>query len=63
MNLATILTANGPRTAVVDGQEVIDLSAVASGLPTDMVSLLEAGDGVFDRIRDAVRDAREHGDH
>ena len=54
MKLATILTGDGPRTAVVDGEEVIDLSAVASDIPTDMLSLLEAGDAVFDRIREAI---------
>jgi 2-keto-4-pentenoate hydratase/2-oxohepta-3-ene-1,7-dioic acid hydratase in catechol pathway len=54
MKLATIVTADGSRVAVVDGDEVIDVSAVASDLPTDMASLLEAGDVVVDRIREAV---------
>jgi 2-keto-4-pentenoate hydratase/2-oxohepta-3-ene-1,7-dioic acid hydratase in catechol pathway len=54
MRLATILTPDGPRAAVVDGEEVIDLSAVAPDLPTDMADLLAAGDGVLDRIRRAV---------
>jgi 2-keto-4-pentenoate hydratase/2-oxohepta-3-ene-1,7-dioic acid hydratase in catechol pathway len=54
VKLATILTHDGPRTAVVDGDEVIDLSTVASDIPTDMVRLLEAGDTVFDRIREAI---------
>ena len=54
MKLTTILTADGPRPAVVDGDELIDLSVVAPELPTDMVGLLEGGDPVLDRIREAV---------
>ena len=54
MKLATILSPDGPRAAVVDGDEVIGLSALASDIPTDMASLLEAGDAIFDRIREGV---------
>ena len=54
MKLATILTAGGPSAAVVDGDEAIDLAAVASDLPTDMLSLLESGDAVLDRVREGV---------
>ena len=54
MKLTTILTADGPRPAVVDGDELIELAAVAPELPTDMVGLLEGGDQVLHRIREAV---------
>jgi 2-keto-4-pentenoate hydratase/2-oxohepta-3-ene-1,7-dioic acid hydratase in catechol pathway len=54
MKLATILTADGPRPAVVEGDEVIDLAAVASDLPTDMLALLEGDDGTLDRVRRAA---------
>jgi 2-keto-4-pentenoate hydratase/2-oxohepta-3-ene-1,7-dioic acid hydratase in catechol pathway len=54
MKLATILTGDGPRAAVVDGDDVLELSAVAPELPTDMVGVLEGGAGALDRIREAV---------
>jgi 2-keto-4-pentenoate hydratase/2-oxohepta-3-ene-1,7-dioic acid hydratase in catechol pathway len=54
VKLATTQTPEGPRAAVVDGDEVIDLSTVAPDLPTDMVTLLEAGEAAFDRIREVV---------
>jgi 2-keto-4-pentenoate hydratase/2-oxohepta-3-ene-1,7-dioic acid hydratase in catechol pathway len=54
MKLATILTGDGPRAAVVDRDDVLELSAVAPELPTDMVGVLEGGAGALDRIREAV---------
>ena len=53
MKLVTFTHDGVTRIGVVDGEEVIDLSAAAPDLPTEMVALLEAGETALDTARGA----------
>src|SRR5437763_14598440 len=55
MRLATIQTPAGPRAAVLDGLQYVDLHATDSSLPSSMRELLEAGP---DLLRAAEKAAR-----
>jgi 2-keto-4-pentenoate hydratase/2-oxohepta-3-ene-1,7-dioic acid hydratase in catechol pathway len=54
MRLASIQTTDGPRSAAVDGDEVVDLGAADSSLPTDLALLLAGGGALLERVRAAV---------
>lgn len=54
MKIATFTHSNKRRIGMIDGDEIIDLAAAAPELPTDMRSLLEAGDTAWTRARDAI---------
>src|SRR6185437_14172633 len=54
MRLATIQTPNGPRAAVQQGDEYIDLHATRPDLPLSVRELLAAGPG---QLRSAVEAA------
>lgn len=53
MKLATFTHAGATRIGVVDGEEIVDLSAAAPDLPREMVAFLEAGDPALAAARDA----------
>ena len=57
MKLATFTDGNGARIGIVVGELVIDLSAVAPDLPTDMTAFLAAGDAAMARAREVQDDA------
>ena len=57
MKLATFTDGNGARIGIVVGELVIDLSAAAPELPTDMTAFLAAGDAAMDRAREVQDDA------
>ena len=50
MKLVTFTHAGSTRIGVATGESVVDLSAAAPSLPTEMVRFLEAGDAALDRI-------------
>src|ERR1700728_248885 len=54
MRLASIQTTDGPRSAAVDGDEVVDLRAADRSLPTDLALVLAGGDALLKRVRAAV---------
>jgi 2-keto-4-pentenoate hydratase/2-oxohepta-3-ene-1,7-dioic acid hydratase in catechol pathway len=55
MKLATLRRPDGSlTTAVITGDEVVDLSVAAPGVPTEMSALLAGGRAVLDRVRDAA---------
>ena len=54
MKLATFTHAGSTRIGVVTGDSVVDLSAAAPDLPTEMVAFLEAGDAALDAARAAA---------
>jgi 2-keto-4-pentenoate hydratase/2-oxohepta-3-ene-1,7-dioic acid hydratase in catechol pathway len=55
MKLATLRRPDGSlTTAVVSGDEVVDLSIAAPGVPTEMSALLGGGPGVLARVHDAA---------
>lgn len=53
MKLVTFTHADRTRIGIVRGEEVVDLSAAAPGLPTDMLALLAAGPDALDVARAA----------
>lgn len=53
MKLATFTESGQTRIGVVVGEQVIDLSKAAPGLPTDMLSFLEAGDAAMKTAAEA----------
>jgi 2-keto-4-pentenoate hydratase/2-oxohepta-3-ene-1,7-dioic acid hydratase in catechol pathway len=57
MKLATFTHGNTTRIGIVVGEEVVDLSAAAPDLPTEMVALLEAGDDALLRARSVAEAA------
>ena len=57
MKLATFTHGNTTRIGIVGGEEVVDLSAAAPDLPTEMVALLEAGDDALLRARSVAEAA------
>ena len=57
MKLATFTDGNGARLGIVAGELVIDVSAAAPELPTDMTAFLAAGDAAMDRAREVQDDA------
>jgi len=54
MKLATFTHAGSTRIGVVDGDQIVDLSAAASDLPREMVAFLEAGSEAMEAAREAV---------
>ncbi len=54
MKLATFTHAGTTRIGVVDGNDVVDLSAAASDLPREMLAFLEAGDDAMLTAREAA---------
>lgn len=54
MKLATFTHGGTTRIGIVEGDEVIDLSAAAPDLPTDMLSFLQAGDAAMAGARAAA---------
>jgi 2-keto-4-pentenoate hydratase/2-oxohepta-3-ene-1,7-dioic acid hydratase in catechol pathway len=54
MKLATFTHGGRTRIGIVDGSEVLDLSAAAPSLPTDMLAFLEAGAESLHAAREAV---------
>lgn len=54
MKLATFNQAGTTRIGVVDGDQVVDLSAADPDLPTEMVAFLEAGDVALEGARAAL---------
>jgi 2-keto-4-pentenoate hydratase/2-oxohepta-3-ene-1,7-dioic acid hydratase in catechol pathway len=54
MKLVTFTHEGRTRIGVVDGEAVVDLSAAAPDLPTEMVALLEGGDTAMDAARSAA---------
>ena len=57
MKLVTFTHGGRTRIGVVVGELVVDLSAAAPDLPTDMVAFLGAGDAAMAAARDAQTDA------
>jgi 2-keto-4-pentenoate hydratase/2-oxohepta-3-ene-1,7-dioic acid hydratase in catechol pathway len=58
MKLATISTTHGTTTAVVEGDEIVDLSLAARELPTEMSALLAGGSEALELVRAAVASGR-----
>ena len=54
MKLATFRHNDSSRIGVVDGEEVVDLSAAAPDLPNEMVAFLEAGRPALQAAHDAL---------
>jgi len=54
MKLATFTHAGATRIGVVDGDEVVDLSAAAPELPQEMIAFLEAGPEAMEAARAAM---------
>lgn len=57
MKLVTFLYDNTTRIGVVVDDQIVDLSVADAGLPTDMLSLLQQGDDVLDRVRSLAEKA------
>ncbi len=57
MKLATFTHGRTARIGIVVGELIIDLSAAAPELPTDMIAFLEAGDEAMARAREAQTDS------
>ena len=57
MKLVTFTHGDRTRIGAVVGELVVDLSAAAPELPTDMVDFLAAGDAAMERAREAQTDA------
>lgn len=57
MKLATFTQAGATRIGVVDGEAVVDLSAAAPDLPTEMCAFLAAGTGALATARRAAERA------
>ena len=51
MKLVTYTQNDQPRTGVLRSEEVIDLNHCDSSIPSDMVSLLEGGDKVLQKVK------------
>jgi len=54
MKLVTFDHGGTTRVGVADGEEVVDLSAAAPDLPTEMIAFLEAGEAALEAARTAV---------
>ena len=54
MKLATFRHDDSTRIGVVDGEEVVDLSAAAPDLPSEMLAFLEAGHPALQAAHDAI---------
>ncbi len=52
MRLVTFTESNKTRIGILKDERIIDLSAVAPNLPTDMVALLQAGDAAMAKAAD-----------
>jgi 2-keto-4-pentenoate hydratase/2-oxohepta-3-ene-1,7-dioic acid hydratase in catechol pathway len=58
MKLATFTHVGSTRIGVVEGDEILDLAAVAPELPREMCALLAAGPAALARARQACAAAR-----
>jgi len=58
MKLATFSESGTTRIGVVVGDGIVDLSAAAPALPTDMLALLEAGPAAIESARQACKGAQ-----
>jgi 2-keto-4-pentenoate hydratase/2-oxohepta-3-ene-1,7-dioic acid hydratase in catechol pathway len=58
MKLATISTTHGTTTAVVEGDEIVDLSLAGPELPIEMSALLAGGSEALEHVRAAVASGR-----
>jgi 2-keto-4-pentenoate hydratase/2-oxohepta-3-ene-1,7-dioic acid hydratase in catechol pathway len=56
VKLATFRHDGSTRIGVVDGDQMVDLSAAAPGLPAEMPAFLAAGDAALDAARGALAD-------
>jgi 2-keto-4-pentenoate hydratase/2-oxohepta-3-ene-1,7-dioic acid hydratase in catechol pathway len=54
MRLVTFTNDGSTRVGLLDGEQVVDLSAAAPGLPTEMCALLAAGEGALEAARGAL---------
>ena len=54
MKLATFTHDGATRIGLVDGDEVVDLTAAAPDLPRDMIGFLEAGDAALETAHSAL---------
>ena len=52
MRLVTFTESNKTRIGILKDARIIDLSAVAPSLPTDMVAFLKAGDAAMGKAKD-----------
>ncbi|MFN4259722.1 MAG: fumarylacetoacetate hydrolase family protein [Gemmataceae bacterium] len=57
MRLATLRTASGPRAAVLEGDDYVDLHGTDASLPASVRQLLEAGPSIWPQVRQAVQKA------
>lgn len=57
MKLVTFEDGSSARVGVLEGDLVIDVTAVDDGLPTDMMGVVAGGEGVLDQIRRATASA------
>jgi 2-keto-4-pentenoate hydratase/2-oxohepta-3-ene-1,7-dioic acid hydratase in catechol pathway len=59
LRLATFQSPTGPQAAVVASDEtLVPVAGLVVGAPSDMLGLIDAGPGLWDRIRDAASGAR-----
>ncbi len=59
MRLATFQSPTGPQAAVVASDEtLVPVAGLVAGAPSDMLGLIDAGPGLWDRIRAAASSAR-----
>jgi 2-keto-4-pentenoate hydratase/2-oxohepta-3-ene-1,7-dioic acid hydratase in catechol pathway len=58
LRLATFTQGGSTRIGVVVGEEIVDLSAAASGLPTEMKALLAAGEPALATARSAAESGK-----
>jgi 2-keto-4-pentenoate hydratase/2-oxohepta-3-ene-1,7-dioic acid hydratase in catechol pathway len=54
MRLVTFTNDGSTRVGLLDGEQVVDLSAAAPGLPTEMCALLAAGEAALEAARGAL---------
>ena len=60
MRLATYRSGSSPRLGIVRGEQIIDVAALEGFADTsDMLSLIDQGDGAFSRLRDALSAASD----
>jgi 2-keto-4-pentenoate hydratase/2-oxohepta-3-ene-1,7-dioic acid hydratase in catechol pathway len=58
MKIVSFQKKDGPALGVLDGNEVIDLSAVAKSLPRDLKTLLQGGSKAMGAVKKAAADAK-----
>jgi 2-keto-4-pentenoate hydratase/2-oxohepta-3-ene-1,7-dioic acid hydratase in catechol pathway len=58
MKIVSFQKKDGPALGVLDGSDVIDLSAVAKSLPRDLKTLLNGGSKAMAAVKKAAKDAK-----